>query len=152
VTPEQRQTTIAKLSRCFLQAQPDIREPEAERIAERVGSDEQILDIASRWMETGAWPSEPALEGWTPADLGRLGYRPSFVLTALLWLKQDPAQALESLKHAFIDHEAYRPNVTNDPVAAGFFSHRPIPPPSAGEVPRRGGGGGTEPLQAPRER
>jgi hypothetical protein len=75
-------------------------------------------------LETGEWPSEPLVVGWTAADLGRL-YRPSLVLTSLLWLKRDPEAAKASLKHAFADPEVpYTPDLTTDPVAAGFFSRR----------------------------
>jgi hypothetical protein len=124
VTSEERQQAVAKLSTQFLETQRGIEAQEAERIAGRIGSDDQVLEIAIQWMESGSWPDEPDLEGWTPADLGRL-YRPSFVLTSLLWLKEDPEQARQSLKHAFADPEMpYQSNVTSDPVAAGFFARR----------------------------
>lgn len=105
-------------------AQRTLAPAQAHDIAARVAADEEILGVARGWMETGEWPAEPELEGWTPAGLARL-HRPSFVLTALLWLKQDPDEARRALRHTTADPEVpYTPDVTTDPIAAGFFSRR----------------------------
>jgi hypothetical protein len=123
-TPEERQRTVERLTDRLLRAQRRMKPEQASDIAMRAGSDDQVLEVAATWMESGAWPSEPELEGWTPADLARL-YRPSFVLTALLWLRRDPEAARKALKHSFADPEVdYRPQVTDDPIAAGFFARR----------------------------
>ena len=124
MTPEERQQASSRLSARLLEKQRFIDASEAERIAEEVVADSDVLQLASRWMETGTWPSEPLVEGWSAADLGRL-YRPSLVLTSLLWLRREPEPAKASLKHAFVDPDApYKPDLTTDPVAAGFFSRR----------------------------
>lgn len=124
MTPEERQPATSQLSAHLMRLQPAIDEVEARRVAQEVASDDEVLEVASRWMETGEWPAEPLFVGWTAADLGRL-YRPSLVLTSLLWLKRDPEAAKASLKHAFADPEVpYTPDLTTDPVAAGFFSRR----------------------------
>jgi hypothetical protein len=124
VTSEERQQVVRRLSTRLLEVQHAIQPEQAADIARRVGEDDQVLDVAEGWMASGTWASEPVLEGWTPSDLARL-YRPSFVLTALLWLKRDPERAKESLKHGFVDPEVdYRPRVTDDPIAAGFFARK----------------------------
>jgi hypothetical protein len=120
----------------LLQIQNGMNPDQASRIAKRIVGDPQIWAVARQWEQTGAWPDEPQIEGWTPSQLGRL-YRPSFVLTALLWLKQDPEGAKCALRHAFADAatSSYQPRVTTDPLRSGFFTSDPVqqPPPQGGE-------------------
>lgn len=115
-------TPVEELADALVRAQRDIEPAQARDIAARAASDDEVLATARQWIATGAWPAEPELEGWTPADIARL-HRPSFVLTALLWLKQDPQAAKRALRHSTADPEVpYAPNVTTDPIAAGFFA------------------------------
>lgn len=124
MTQEGQQEMVRRLADRFVETQRRIERPQAEGIAQKVVGDDQILAVARQWLETGTWPAEPEVEGWNPADLARL-YRPTRVLTALLWLKEDPEAAKDALKHAHPDGESsYTPTLTSDPVAAGFFSRR----------------------------
>lgn len=124
MTQEGQQEMMKRLADRFVEAQRRIDRAQAEGIAQKVVADEQILAVATQWLETGTWPAEPELDGWNPADLAKL-YRPTRVLTAMLWLKEDPEAAKEALKHAHPDGEvSYTPTLTTDPVAAGFFSKR----------------------------
>jgi hypothetical protein len=117
-------TPLEELRDALVRAQGTIDRGRAAEIAARIASDEEVMAVARSWVSSGEWPSQPELEGWTPADLARL-HRPSFVLTALLWLREDPEQARKALRHTVADPEVpYTPDVTTDPVAAGFFTRR----------------------------
>ena len=115
---------VDEVADALMRAQPSLDAAQARDIAARVAADEGVRDVARRWMASGEWPAEPVVGGWTPAELARL-HRPTFVLTALLWLARDPEEAAPALRHSTADPEvAYSPALTTDPIAAGFFKRR----------------------------
>lgn len=90
---------VSRLAESLARAQnldPDRAERLARRIAE---ADEDIWQAALTWASTGEMPSEPTVEGETPAKLS-LGLSPSRTFTALMALRIDPERAKSSLRHS----------------------------------------------------
>ena len=63
-----------------------------------VAGDARVEEIALRWARLGEMPTEPEVEGLSPATL-IAHFKPSVVLTALPQLFEDPQAALETFRH-----------------------------------------------------
>jgi len=90
---------ISRLAESLSRAQ-HLEAGRAERLARRIAeADDDIWEAALSWAATGEMPTEPAIEGETPAGLStRLS--PSQTFTALMGLRIDPDRARSALRHS----------------------------------------------------
>jgi len=72
---------------------------EAERLAHEIAeADDDIWEAALSWARTGEMPTEPDIEGQTPARLSKR-FSPSMVFTALIGFRTEPRRARSALRH-----------------------------------------------------
>jgi hypothetical protein len=93
------ETEVSRLAASLSRVQR-LETDRAERLARRIAEgDDDIWEAALTWASTGEMPTEPAIEGQTPARLSaRLS--PSQTFTALIGLRSDPERALSALRHS----------------------------------------------------
>ncbi len=100
---------VSRLAASLAKAQ-NLDPDHAERLARRVAeADEDIWQAALTWVSTGEMPSEPTVEGRTPARLSTR-FSPSETFTILMALRIDPERAKSSLRHS--PHNLPRPRET----------------------------------------
>jgi hypothetical protein len=90
---------VLRLAESLSRAQ-DLDTDRAGRLARRIAdADDDIWQAALIWASTGEMPTEPTVEGQTPARLNaRLS--PSQTFTALMGLRTDPERAKSALRHS----------------------------------------------------
>ena len=100
---------VSRLAESLSRAQ-HLEDERANRLARRIAeADDDIWAAALLWASTGEMPTEPAVEGQTPARLStRLS--PSQTFTALMGLRIDPDRARSALRHS--PHDLPRTKVT----------------------------------------
>ena len=87
---------IDELTQMFV-ANQDIETASAHRIAQKIANDDDVFNAALTWVATGAFGSQPNIEGHSPNSLSAV-YRPTQVFTILLGLKRDPRHAKKMLQ------------------------------------------------------
>ena len=100
---------VSRLAESLATAQ-NLDADRAKRLAREIAeADEDIWQAALAWVGTGEMPTEPVIEGRTPASLSSW-LSPSQTFTALMGLRIDPERTKSALRHS--PHKMPRPRGT----------------------------------------